>query len=277
MTRSSRALPSQQSLTRATSTQANFKTFAAPSSKRSRPIYVEGADLEDALGPEDTSRLESAAIEPSGVSEALATIRNARERIGNHHRTPQPGRKPPKPQPASGSKPAVAPKRSAARPSSSALEDKIQSGKAKSVCHDCGEVGHWAGDDVCRGRCAHGHGTHITDYVPFLDTSGGCNAMEEPTEADRSMTVCERFDAHPALVTAHDAQCHDPCVGVIDTACLYSVAGERWWHHYRDALVALGLGGEILEEPELEKYRFGNGGILDSKTRATVPIVVAST
>ena len=238
---------------------------------------LEGADLEDALGPEETARLESAAIELSGVSEALATIRNARERIGNHRRTPQqPGRKP-KPQPASGSKPAVAPKRSAARPTSSALKDKIQSRKAKSVCHDCGEMGHWAGDDVCRGKRAHGHGTHITDYEPFLDTSGGYNAIEESTEAERSVTVCERHDpARPALVTASDAQCHDPCVGIIDTACLYSVAGERWWHHYRDTLVALGLEDEILEESELEKYRFGNGGTLDSKTRVTVPIVVAN-
>ena len=110
----------------------------------------EGADLEDALGPEETARLEAAAIELSGVSEALATIRNARERIGNHRRTPQqPGRSKPKPQHASGSKPAVAPKRSVARPTSSALKDKIQSRRAKSVCHDCGETGHWAGDDVC--------------------------------------------------------------------------------------------------------------------------------
>ena len=144
------------------------------------------------------------------------------------------------------------------------------------MCHDCGEVGHWAGDDVCRGKRAHGHGTHITDYEPFLDTFGGCNAIEETTEADRSVIACERYDAaRPALASATDTQCHDPCVGIIDTACLYSVAGERWWHHYRDALVALGLGGEILEEPDLEKYRFANGGTLDPKTRVTVPIVVA--
>ena len=97
------------------------------------------------------------------------------------------------------------------------------------MCHDCGEVGHWAGDDVCRGKRTHGtgHGTHITDYEPFLDASASCIAIEESTEADRSVTVCERFDARPALVTAHDTQCNDPCVGIIDTACLYSVAGER--------------------------------------------------
>jgi hypothetical protein len=77
-------------------------------------------------------------------------------------------------------------------------------------------------------------------------------------------------------VANSDSQCHDPCIGIIDTACLYSVSGERWWNHYRETLTGLGLSQEILEEQGLEKYRFGNGGTLDSTVRVTVPIVIAS-
>ena len=63
--------------------------------------------------------------------------------------------------------------------------------------------------------------------------------------------------------------------GVVDTACRCSVAGDRWYADYKKLLQANGITGYITEEDEWERYRFGNGGILESLVKATVPAVLA--
>ena len=61
----------------------------------------------------------------------------------------------------------------------------------------------------------------------------------------------------------------------MDTACRCSVAGDRWYEDYKKLCVANGISEYVTEERGRERYRFGNGGILDSWVKATVPAVLA--
>ena len=63
--------------------------------------------------------------------------------------------------------------------------------------------------------------------------------------------------------------------GVIDTAARYTVAGRVWDRAYRQICAERGIGHLINVTPESEVYRFGNGGLLTSTERVTVPVVLA--
>ena len=63
--------------------------------------------------------------------------------------------------------------------------------------------------------------------------------------------------------------------GVIDTAARYTVAGRAWDRAYRQICAERGIGHLINATPESEVYRFGNGGLLTSTERVTVPVVLA--
>ena len=63
--------------------------------------------------------------------------------------------------------------------------------------------------------------------------------------------------------------------GVIDTAARYTVAGRAWDRAYRQICAERGIGHLINVMPESEVYRFGNGGLLTSTERVTVPVVLA--
>ena len=64
-------------------------------------------------------------------------------------------------------------------------------------------------------------------------------------------------------------------LGIIDTACLFCVAGSDWWANYKSLLEDFGLEHEIDETREAERYKFGDGGTLVSSTRVTAPVFVA--
>ena len=64
-------------------------------------------------------------------------------------------------------------------------------------------------------------------------------------------------------------------LGIIDTACLFCVAGSDWWANYKSLLEDFGLKHEIDETREAERYKFGDGGTLISSIRVTAPIFVA--
>ena len=63
--------------------------------------------------------------------------------------------------------------------------------------------------------------------------------------------------------------------GVIDTATRYTVAGGARDRAYRQICAERGFGHLINVTPESEVYRFGNGGLLTSTERVTVPVVLA--
>ena len=62
---------------------------------------------------------------------------------------------------------------------------------------------------------------------------------------------------------------------IIDTACLFCVAGSDWWVYNKNVLVDVGLRHEIAETGGAERYKFGAGGTLVSSIRVTAPVVVA--
>ena len=66
----------------------------------------------------------------------------------------------------------------------------------------------------------------------------------------------------------------DSDVGVLDTACRMSVGGSAWFDDYKSKLADLGLLDYVKEEPERERYRFGDGRIVKSYKKATFPIVM---
>ena len=63
--------------------------------------------------------------------------------------------------------------------------------------------------------------------------------------------------------------------GVIDTAARCTVAGRAWDRAYRQFCAERSIGHLINVTPESEVYRFGNGGLLTSTERVTVPVVLA--
>ena len=62
---------------------------------------------------------------------------------------------------------------------------------------------------------------------------------------------------------------------IIDTACLFCVAGSDWWANYENVVEDIGLKHEIDETREAVRYKFGDGGTLVSSIRVTAPVLVA--
>ena len=67
----------------------------------------------------------------------------------------------------------------------------------------------------------------------------------------------------------------DEARGVIDTAARHTVAARSWDRAHRQICIERGIGHAISVTPESEVYRFGNGGLLTSTERVTVPVVLA--
>ena len=63
---------------------------------------------------------------------------------------------------------------------------------------------------------------------------------------------------------------------IIDTACLFFVAGSDWWAN-PNLLEGIGVEHEIDQTREAERYKFGDGGPLVSSIRVIAPVVVAGT
>ena len=89
----------------------------------------------------------------------------------------------------------------------------------------------------------------------------------------------ESRSARDVLMTTPDADGSEPAIdsgnSVVDTACRCSVAGDRWYLDFRNILARHGLDKFVTEVKERERYKFGNGGILESTIRATCPVVLA--
>ena len=126
-------------------------------------------------------------------------------------------------------------------------------------------------------------------------------SLEEPNEPSHSLNnaeaqICKRSwtsERHAAFVmrvarrvlrpstrlvlamNSMDVGRREGTRGVIDTAAPYTVAGRAGDRAHRQICAARGIGHLINVMPESELYRFGNGGLLTSTERATVPVVLA--
>ena len=89
--------------------------------------------------------------------------------------------------------------------------------------------------------------------------------------------MCVISDPSTRLVLAMnsiDVGRRDGARGVIDTGARYTVAGRAWDRAYRQICIERGIGHAISVALESEVYRFGNGGLLTSTERVTVPVVL---
>ena len=91
-----------------------------------------------------------------------------------------------------------------------------------------------------------------------------------------SREECEVPEGHSVMIS--DAPKHeevaDAGFGILDTACRYSVAGDRWYQDYLEQCQKHGLGQYCSEAAEDEVYRFGNATKCSSKIRATAPCFI---
>ena len=255
-------------------------------------------DLSSVFTPEESSRLETAAMDLSSVSESLVTICASRDKMK--------GKSEGKGEPAvSFSGKGIGKWR---KPNSvKHLQDKLAARKSKSTCHECGQRGHWAGDPQCPGNQATNFTTWPDDQsFPDREDSqtimtverigqfgvfSSCSKLREHSVCTNSVSHfrCSPVDAHipvSPVVTGTDhptrsADSQEICgsviensepsasksdlgLGIIDTACLFCVAGSDWWANYKCLLEDFGLKHEIGETREAERYKFGDCGTLVS-------------
>ena len=103
-------------------------------------------------------------------------------------------------------------------------------------------------------------------------TNSVSNFRCSPVDAHISVSAVVTFTVHPALSDDSQEICRsvmessessesksDLGLGIIDTACLFCVAGSDWWANYKSLLEDFGLEHEIDETREAERYKFGDG------------------
>ena len=155
------------------------------------------------------------------------------------------------------------------------LQTKLDKRKAHSVCHTCGQTGHWAGDPQCPGRPV--NVIELEDEVQEFEPSQDAGTRQTlSVQVDVSDVRFLRPSTRLVLaVNSIDVGRREGARGVIDTAAWYTVAGRAWDRAYRQICAERGIGHLINVTPESEVYRFGNGGLLTSTERVTVPVVLA--
>ena len=220
----------------------------------------------------DDSQLETACLKLAELPEALAIVQAARRGASdsNRHSRTSPGGKGKSREPfgrqrvpnsardqrQSDDRPAqVVGRTQRPRPQpqqrrGTDLQAKLDKRKTRSVCHACGQTRHWAGYLQCPGARQILSVQVVVSDVRFLRPS------TRLVLAVNSMDVGRRE-------------------GVIDTAARYTVAGRAWDRAYRQICAERGIGHLINVMPESEVHRFGNGGLLTSTGRVTVPVVLA--
>ena len=147
------------------------------------------------------------------------------------------------------------------------LQAKLDKRKARSVCHACGQTGHWARDPQCPSR-----------PVNVIELEDEVQEFEPNQDAGTRQILSVQVDVsdvrllRPSTRLVHCHEFHGcwskrGARGVIDTAARYRVAGRAWNRAYRQICAERGIGHLINVMPESEVYRFGNGGLLTSTER----------
>ena len=155
------------------------------------------------------------------------------------------------------------------------LQAKLDKRTARSVCHACGQTGHWAGHPQCPGRpvTVIELEDEVQEFEPSQDTG---TRQILSVQVDVSDVRLLRPSTRLVLaMNSMDVGRREGASGVIDTAARYTVAGRVWDRAYRQICAERGIGHLINVTPESEVYRFGNGGLLTSNEHVTVPVVLA--
>ena len=145
------------------------------------------------------------------------------------------------------------------------LQAKLDKRKARSVCQAC----------RCPGRPV--NVIELEDEVQELEPNQDAGTRQIlSVQVDVSDVRLLRPSTRLVLaMNSMDVGRREGARGVIDTAARYTVAGRAWDSAYRQICAERGIGHLINVMPESEVYRFGNGGLLRSTERVTVPVVLA--
>ena len=113
----------------------------------------------------------------------------------------------------------------------------------------------------------------VQEFEPNQDAG-----MRQVLSAQAGVSEVRSLRSSPRLVLAMnsmDVGRREGARGVIDTTARYTVASRAWDRAYRQTCIERGIGHAISVAPESEVCRFGNGGLLTSSERVTVPVVLA--
>ena len=192
------------------------------------------------------------------------------------------------------------------------LQDKFAARKSKSTRHECGQRGHlttWSDEQMLPDRedC---RAIMMVERVEQFDVFLSCSGLLEDSVRTLSVTnlqQCLVYEHAPIMDNDHfnhvpvvsgtvapsfpaesretgrsvmeSSVCSesrsDLGMGIIDTACLFCVAGSNWLANYKNLLVDVGLRHEIDDTREAERDKFGDGGALVSSIRVAALVVVA--
>ncbi|CAE8634312.1 unnamed protein product, partial [Polarella glacialis] len=131
----------------------------------------------------------------------------------------------------------------------------------------------------------------LQDFLPVLvyetDSDGGSTfaVSEQPSsDCDSDYSIGSLYDGTEVPFGLEEGGSeHDVDLsvnagrGIIDTACALSVAGDAWWNSYKADLAAYNLLKHAHEQPSVEPFRFGDGGILTAQLAVVAPAVIANT
>ena len=113
------------------------------------------------------------------------------------------------------------------------LRAKLDKRKARSVCHACGQTGHWAGDHQCPGRLV--NVIELEDEVQEFEPNQDAGTREIlSVQVDVSDVRFLHTSTRLVLaVNSMDVGRREGARGVIDTAARYTVAGRARDRAYR--------------------------------------------
>eukprot|EP00439_Symbiodinium_sp_Y106_P055800 s3627_g7.t2 len=152
--------------------------------------------------------------------------------------------------------------------------------KKRGVCRDCGQPGHWAGDQrpgagLARPKSGTRPGTGAAPASP-PETGGGDGddgpAVHEANVASAWESFAEALEADTPNEVHSVLSVDKRLVGALDSACNRTVCGQHWLDGYLSELRASrsweAVQHLVTTEQEKEKFKFGNDGVKASHTRA---------
>ena len=178
--------------------------------------------------------------------------------------------------------------------------NQVAGKKSKTACWDCGESGHWAGDDGCPTPGAGAFKPKAMAKKPakqvrVTEALNTEHVLEDPAHGlgdgdPHEVMVTQRLLC-PSSLTETLAYSHEVCqtvqkqlaedkqlVGALDSACNRTCSGHMWIDQYLSTLASApqAIKSLVKKEPEEEIFRFGDGGVQTSQFRYRIPMVVGN-
>ena len=267
---------------------------SAPNLEEVLQAEAEGlaAELEMAeLDGVDTELINELEAGVENAAETLITMREARGRLAEVRRDRGYGR-PPTSTPSSTSP-------GKGKPHGNQVTARKQSGKHP--CWDCNEHGHWAGDPQCpkpgaglgKKRAAPPKQVKMAEMFNtehFVEPVREANVVQHDPPAEHEVLMAGNgrgLELDVALRESRLPRSSLPdgapslsedkrLVGALDSACNRTCCGTTWLNGYLKELkhAPMEIQALVIQEPEDEMFRFGNGGSKRSQERWRLPAMI---